>query len=88
MAYNREHFVENREKVIAALKGKWPTAEWVDKNDWDEYHCSRCRAYGDIEDRFCGKCGSFMKNYEPEKRYHYNCKHCGASLDDVGSYTL
>lgn len=84
----QEQIVNNREAIVAALKGKWPVAEWVDKDDWDEYHCSRCRAWGNIEDRFCGKCGSFMRNYEPEKRYHYKCKHCGASLDDVNSYSI
>ena len=88
MSSNRAEFVENREKVIAALNGKWPMAEWVDKNEWDEWHCSACQAYGDIEDRFCPKCGCFMRNYEMAKRYHYNCKHCGASLDSVNSYSI
>lgn len=77
-----------REKIIAALSGKWPVAEWVEKDDWDEYRCSNCHEFGYIEDHFCAKCGSFMRNYEHEKQYHYNCKHCGASLDNVGSYGI
>lgn len=76
-----------REKIIAALEGKWPVAKWEGKNDWDEYLCSNCGAFGYIEDHFCSECGSFMQNYENEKRYHYNCEHCGASLDDAECYS-
>lgn len=76
-----------RKKITAALKGKWPVAEWVDKDDWGEYRCSNCREYGYICDHFCTKCGSFMWNYEHGKQYHYNCKHCGASLDGAESWS-
>lgn len=65
------------------------TAEWKDKDEWDNYTCSRCGyKYGEDDERYCSNCGSFMTNHKPTMYSHHFCEECGTELNEFTGYPL
>ena len=65
------------------------TAEWGERDDWDNVTCSRCGyKYGQEEERYCSNSGSFMTNHKPTMYSHYFCEECGTELTEFKGYPL